>query len=307
MNYKEGSRQGAVSTSEHSEFTLITPSTSPQPACTRCSGEEAHREMPHSASGDALDNSSARDPDIDPALSDHHDHDHSHAGCCHASSNVANVVPSKGNPLAQTEGLVQFLMTQNGQLAERLSKAEAILESKRDDADDNGPPADRPEPVAYNDEEDGCPWMTEELAAKERQQADESLQKEVRQLRDGFCRLILALDPCKVHPDSQNAMTALMHEFMSFPPDGTPAPLVGAQQFLDETFYYPASDKTTKRKETKIAMKDVREGLRIVMRFCTVICLLVAIFVLAKLPGQLGGFLRLKAQKQGGMGVWVHW
>jgi hypothetical protein len=165
---------------------------------------------------------------------------------------------------------------------------------------------DRPGSVADNEDGGDDPWQTMKLAMKKRQQVEEALQEECRQLREGLSHMLSLVGLTMAHFDPKD-MSAILLPGPDPLPDGFPLPDMGAQldmNVFDGPFAY---DTIKKRGITQVQMKDVREGLRLVTKICTILCLIVGLVALLRLPGQLSGPLRLMGQKQRGMGVWVRW
>jgi hypothetical protein len=312
MNFKEISPQGTTSASERNQSSLITPVTST--ACTGYADMEGLGALPHFLPSDPNGDRSDGDPDDGSNLPHCLCGEHSCAEQRRLSGRLsAAASPNKGSS-GLPEGLVPFLMAQNEYLAERLGKAETMLGTTRNQ-DNASETSHCPGLVADNEDGDDHSWeavklaMKEsvELAMKDRQQVEESLQEECRQLREGLSHVLPLVGLTMAHFDPNDTSASL--EARPDPsPAGFPLPDIGAQ-LETNVFGGPqvAYGQPKERGTTYAQMKEVREGLRIVIKICTMLCIIAGIVALLRLPGQLSGPLRLNDQKQRGMGAWVHW
>jgi hypothetical protein len=306
MNFQDPPSQGAKRAREDGQFSLNTPSTSTAPVCTDCADRDCDGVLPNYDPGDPNGDQSDGGPDGGSKLS--------HCLCGERSCAEQRMMSSrfdvtgtlKKNPSTPPEILVQFLAAQNEQLAERLRKAETMLESTRN-LDNASETLDYPRSVAGNEDGDDHSWETVKLAMKERQQAEESLQEECRQLREGLSHMLSLVGLTMAYFDPKDASAILLPGPGPLP-DSIPLPGIDAPLDMN-VFDGPqfAYNKFKKRGITHTQMKDVREGLRLVAKICTILCLIVGIVALLRLPGQLSGPSRLMDQKQRGMGAWVHW
>jgi len=180
----------------------------------------------------------------------------------------------------EPDPLVQFLMVQISQLAKRLDKAESTLPPTQNRAEPSEG-STCAESVADGVVEDGSRWATLEAEMMKRQQAEEALQEECRQLREELKQLAPtpAIDP-------YSGMPLMDDLFPMYPKGGTKKQMMG-----------------------KLTMSNFREGLRVIMKICSIVCVVVGIVALSRLPGQVGGLLRLMDEKQNdrGMGIYVRW
>jgi hypothetical protein len=203
--------------------------------------------------------------------------------CTRCSSEGARATNARIDPGMSLgfDPMVQFLMVQNDQLAKRLDKAESTLPPTKSHGE-TSEGSTCAESVADGVSEDERRWETFEAKMKKRQQAEEFLRSELRQLREDLKQLVIA--PAPVIDQFSNALP--VYSLPSYPDNGT-----------------------TKRKAAKESMRSFREGLRIVMKICSIILVVVAIVALSRLPGQVGGLLRLSEQKQSdrGMGIYIRW
>jgi hypothetical protein len=301
MNFKEISPQSTTCASERGQSSLIAPITST--ACTGYADMENHGALPRSRPGDPTGDQSDGGPEDGSNLP--------HCLCgersCAEQRRMpgrlsVSASPEKGSS-ALPEGLVPFLMAQNEYLSERLNNAETMLGTTRNQ-DDASETSHCPGSVADNEEHVHC-GKTLELAMKERQQVEASLQEECRQLREGLSHVLSLVGLTMAHFDPKDTSVILPPGPGPFP-GGIPLPNIGVQLDVN-VFDGPqfAYNKSKNRGIPHTQMKDVREGLRLVTKICTILCLFAGIVALLRLPGQLSGPLHLMDQKQRGIGAWV--
>jgi hypothetical protein len=296
MNFQESPTQGATRASEHGQSSLITPSTSAATACTDCADRDHDGVLPRFHPSDATGDQPGGGPDDGSNLSHCLCGERSCAEQRRISSRSDVTGTLKKNSWAPPDIVMQLLAVQNGFLAEKLREANTKLESTQNH-DNASETLGRPGSVADNEEGVDDPWQTMKLAMKKRQQVEDALQEECRQLREGLSHMLSLVGLTMAHFDPKDLSAILLPG-----PDPLPLPHMGADldmNVFDGPFAY---DKIKKR-----GMKDVREGLRLVTKICTIICLIVGIVALLRLPGQLSGPLHLMNQKQRGMGVWARW
>jgi hypothetical protein len=305
MNFQDPPSQGAIPASEHGHASLITPSTSTATACNDCADRDHDGVLPRFHPSDATGDQPDGGPDDGSNLSHCLCGERSCAEQRKTSSRSDVTGTLKKNSWTPPDIVMQLLAAQNGFLAEKLTEARTKLESTQNH-DNASEMLDRPGSVADNEDGDDDPLQMMKLAMKKRQQVEESLQEECRQLREGLSHMLSLVGLTMAHFDPKD-MSAILLPGLDPLPDGFPLPDMGAQldmNVFDGPFAY---DKIKKRGITQVQMKDVREGLRLVTKICTILCLIIGIVALLRLPGQLSGPLRLMDQKQRGMGVWVRW
>jgi hypothetical protein len=306
MNFQDPPSQGAIRASEQGQSSLITPRTSTATACTDCAERDYDGVLPRFRPSDATgDQSGDGPPDAGSNLSHCLCGERSCAEQRRISSRCDVAGPLRKNSSTPPDIVMQLLAAQNEFLAEKLREARTKLESTQNH-DNASEMLDRPGSVADNEDGEDNHWQTMKLAMKKRQEVEEALQEECRQLREGLSHMLSLVGLTMAHFDPKD-MSAVLLPWPDPLPDGFPLSNTGAQldmNVFDGPFAY---DKIKKRGIMQVQMKDVRESLRLVTKICTIICLIVGIVALLRLPDQLSGPLRLMDQKQRGMGVWVRW
>ena len=191
------------------------------------------------------------------------------------------ISPTPAYAGCSSDPLVQSLMVQIDQMTKRLDKVESTLPPAHNHAE-VGEDFTRAESVAGGVIEEACRWEAIEAEMKKRRQVESSLLEDCRQMREELKQLVLF-----------------------------PAPVVDGFNGMQPLDLLPGytEDGTTKRKVSKDTMKDLRAGLRVIAKICSIVLMVAGIVALSRLHGQVVGLLRLMERKQNdrGMGIYIHW